>query len=296
MIGLLLGTALAVIIPEGVHLYYHGAHGESAGGHEHGVEELNHSHEPSHGAELSEESLIGIALVAGFVFMLLVDNLRVCGGHGHSHAGRGDRRGRYGQGEDEDTELLELSRSESERLEDLSRSGAQLDHRPNSAMQLSKSRTTVTLGLIVHSLVDGMAVGVAKASAAKSSVQAVVFLAIMMHKVPAAFGLSIYLKSSGLGASAIRKNLALFSIAAPVGAVAWFLLLNEKFLNLASISVTATSLCMLFSAGTFLYVSTIHILSDIRGGTTTEGLTPGEVAAICSGSVVPILLSAGHHH
>ena len=276
-----------MIVPEGVHLYYDESHEE------HSLEELNHSHDEEQTGEVSKVSLIGVALVAGFVFMLLVDNLSVFGGsHGHSHAASGETKGKRRQDEEESTELLELSRSEHDRLGDLSI--ATHEPKASSAKVLSKNRTTVTLGLIVHSLVDGMAVGVAQASGTKSAIQFVVFLAIMMHKVPAAFGLSVFLKSSGLGSSAIQKNLALFSVAAPAGAIFWFLLLNENFLNLASIGVRTTSLCMLFSAGTFLYVSTIHILSDIRG--SGEGLHLKEICAICSGSVVPILLSAGHHH
>merc|ERR1712176_99665 len=114
--GLIVGTALSVIIPEGVHSIYdqgHSGHDHSHGhSHDHG-----HSHEKSHEDEHEHEghkhsrsldatdttnklgfarlhehlkpdvelhSMIGISLSLGFVFMLLVDNL--CG-HGHSHGG-----------------------------------------------------------------------------------------------------------------------------------------------------------------------------------------------------------------
>jgi solute carrier family 39 (zinc transporter), member 9 len=77
--GLLIGTALAVIIPEGVNALYSdrprqprpslptGAVGLTADQ----VEHIGHEH--SDGDEFS--STIGLSLVLGFIFMLLVDQI-----------------------------------------------------------------------------------------------------------------------------------------------------------------------------------------------------------------------------
>ena len=80
--GLLLGTALSVIIPEGIqtlNMAYRGHHHEAGptptGGHDHGHEEEEN---PAH-------HLIGVALVLGFIFMLIIDQIAA------SHSGGGTR-------------------------------------------------------------------------------------------------------------------------------------------------------------------------------------------------------------
>ena len=50
--------------------------------------------------------------------------------------------------------------------------------------------TRAGLGLTIHAAVDGVAVGAAAASKTGTSVTMIVFLAVMLHKAPAAFGLS----------------------------------------------------------------------------------------------------------
>ena len=83
--GLLLGTALSVIIPEGIqtlNMAYKGHHHEASvasgptasAGHGHGHEEENPAHH-----------LIGVALVLGFIFMLIIDQVAT------SHSGGGGR-------------------------------------------------------------------------------------------------------------------------------------------------------------------------------------------------------------
>lgn len=70
---MLVGTALAVIIPEGIRALYDdgmSSAGES-GAHEH-VTDKSHSHE-THSQEHS--FTIGVSLVLGFVFMMLVDQI-----------------------------------------------------------------------------------------------------------------------------------------------------------------------------------------------------------------------------
>ena len=72
--GLLVGTALAVIIPEGVQALYDLSAESAEDGEEHGHRD--------------HATTIGLSLISGFVLMLLIDNLG--GGHAHSHGGGGD--------------------------------------------------------------------------------------------------------------------------------------------------------------------------------------------------------------
>lgn len=67
-------------------------------------------------------------------------------------------------------------------------------------------------------------------------------------------------------------------------------------------SVNATGLAMLFSAGTFLYVATVHVLPELtnRSGNCHAGgggmLRFTELGALIVGALAPALLTTGHHH
>lgn len=76
-------------------------------------------------------------------------------------------------------------------------------------------------------------------------------------------------------------------------------------------NVNATGLAMLFSAGTFLYVATVHVLPELmtRNNNSyshlpvaegvpinTSGLKFKEILALVIGSFLPALLTTGHHH
>ncbi len=84
--GILIGAALNVIIPEGLHMWAAAleqleeeAHTQS--GAEHHAEHTGHE---EHHHEHAENWQIGTALSVGFAFMLVVD--RLSGDFGHSHS------------------------------------------------------------------------------------------------------------------------------------------------------------------------------------------------------------------
>lgn len=68
--------------------------------------------------------------------------------------------------------------------------------------------------------------------------------------------------------------------------------------------VNATGVAMLFSAGTFLYVATVHVLPEVGGMGHSHkpdpaggrGLSRLEVAALVLGCLIPLALSVGHQH
>mmetsp|Transcript_7647 Transcript_7647/g.9134 ORF Transcript_7647/g.9134 Transcript_7647/m.9134 type:complete len:262 (-) Transcript_7647:111-896(-) len=259
---------------------------------------MEHEDEDTDEGDHESHILIGWALIGGFVSMLLVDNLTYCGRlHSHSHDSNEHS---YGYDCDDERRLIELETVDPEAevpKPTTNVSGPNfVKNSHNTGVLLKKKRTTVTIGLLVHSAADGIALGAAKAASSSSSIslEIVVFLAIMMHKVPAAFGLAVYLKSSGLGATAIRKNLGIFAAAAPIAAVVTFLLLHRGFFGLASMSSASIAGCLLFSGGTFLYVSTVHILGELRG--PHKDLNPKELFALSLGCFVPVILFSGHDH
>jgi zinc transporter 9 len=70
-----------------------------------------------------------------------------------------------------------------------------------------------------------------------------------------------------------------------------------------------TGIAMLFSAGTFLYVATVHVLPEISTVQTKHTLPDGtvlireskgfknlELLALVVGAVIPVLLALGHKH
>ncbi|XP_073923799.1 zinc transporter ZIP9 isoform X2 [Castor canadensis] len=164
------------------------------------------------------------------------------------------------------------------------------------------SKITTTLGLVVHAAADGVALGAA-ASTSQTSVQLIVFVAIMLHKAPAAFGLVSFLMHAGLERNRIRKHLLVFALAAPVMSMVTYLGLSKSSKEALS-EVNATGVAMLFSAGTFLYVATVHVLPEVGGmghshkpdSTGGRGLSRLEVAALVLGCLIPLILSVGHQH
>ena len=167
-------------------------------------------------------------------------------------------------------------------------------------------------------------------------IEFIVFLAIMLHKAPAAFGLVTFLLHEGLERKRIRKHLMIFALAAPVLAVVTFILLAwggtsdpvDKVSNLIPIldifhfilslfhfiflhyfqflsfqlnTFKATGVAMLFSAGTFLYVATVHVLPEVTGSRGGGGgghltFTKCELLMLVIGSLMPLFLTLGHHH
>lgn len=121
------------------------------------------------------------------------------------------------------------------------------------------------LGLSVHTLIDGFALG---ASSGKAELGLLVFLAILAHKIPNAFSLSAILRHEGYSrAQALAMN-AGFALMIPLGAGIYLLLRNLVQAG------TFTSFALAASAGTFLHLAFSDILPDVhrRGARLSHGL------------------------
>ena len=254
------------------------------------------------------------------------------GGHGHAHGGKryeavgtggGGRRLKLrtsGHEDRSDDELLEGGGGDSDRsggggggggsgssgggggggggpLGDMGSApppGAALQRPPPSPRTARKRGRTALLGLLVHAAADGFALGAAGASRS-ANLELVVFVAIMLHKGPAAFGLAAYLVRERVPRGAVRRSLALFSLAAPVAAVATLLALDPRYLGgKALVGETAVGVSLLVSGGTFLYVAAVHVLPEMKrdGG----ALEPRELAAVVVGALFPLVVSIHHEH
>ncbi|KDR06872.1 zinc transporter ZIP9 [Zootermopsis nevadensis] len=254
--GLLVGTALAVIIPEGVRSLNTAVTVQTIPSTKKDGVIIEH-HEDTSSTDV--HSLIGISLVLGFVFMLLVDQCSVS-------------RSRDAEGS------------------------------PKSA----ERNITATVGLVVHAAADGVALGAA-ATTDQAGVEMIVFIAIMLHKAPAAFGLVTFLLHEGLDRNRIRRHLLVFSLSAPLLALLTFFGIGQEGKETLS-SVNATGIAMLFSAGTFLYVATVHVLPELtsknghsHGSSILEtserkGLRIIELTFLIIGALLPLFLTLGHQH
>ena len=144
------------------------------------------------------DRIMGMSLVLGFIFMMFVEQLATY----MSNSG-GSRNSTT------DAEALVQSSGHSGRK------------RHNGAINW-----TTTLGLVVHAAADGIALGAAAATN-QLDVEFIVFLAIMLHKAPAAFGLVTFLLHEGLDRNRARKHLLIFSISAPALALITFIGLSS---------------------------------------------------------------------
>lgn len=274
--GLLVGTALTVIIPEGIRALYSEKHDIknsiklTTGDKTISPSSIHITHLDEEDHDEDHSSTIGLSLVIGFVFMMLIDQISSRRGNGVSSAN--DR------------------------------------------------NITATLGLVVHAAADGIALGAA-ATTSHQDVEMIVFLAIMLHKAPAAFGLVSFLLHEGVETQRIRKHLMIFSLSAPLLTLLTYFGIGQEQKETLN-SFNATGIAMLFSAGTFLYVATVHVLPELthnthaHGGNNSSvryshledqisanvktagyhGLRNMELFILIFGAFLPLVITVGHHH
>ena len=114
---------------------------------------------------------------------------------------------------------------------------------------------STTLGLCIHAAADGIALGASSTSSSTTSLSLIIFVAIMVHKAPAAFGLTSVLLKQGLGKRGARAHLVFFSLAAPAGAVGTWVIVRALGGGGAAEPALMkwwTGVLLLFSGGTFL--------------------------------------------
>jgi zinc and cadmium transporter len=113
---------------------------------------------------------------------------------------------------------------------------------------------TAFIGLAVHTLFDGIALG----SAVKEGVGLMAFIAITSHKVPSSLSLASILKAEGKPTSVILLYAVFYGLMVPVGAVLYFI--SEAVLRIEKFSPWALA----FSAGTFLYIAVSDLLPHVN--------------------------------
>ncbi|KAG6903155.1 hypothetical protein C0995_004702 [Termitomyces sp. Mi166 len=282
--GLLLGAALGVIIPEGIETAVEASPG------------------------FVPTSTIALSLIFGFTFMLVIEQIVSPHAHSHNdhdlalHAVKKDTTQKSVEVEF-DAELGEL-----EQEEGLDRPGYRQLPAPASTVPSNDTHVldptsrafSLTFGLIIHGLADGLALGASSLakdqSGISSSLSLIVFLALIIHKAPTSLALTTALLAISLPRPRCKKYLIVFASSTPISAVASYVL----FSFFGNGDDNWTGIALLVSGGTFLYVATVlQPVSDHRGASPTGDMRPiTRVFHIAVGMVIPFVLSMvlGHGH
>ncbi|KAF8630915.1 hypothetical protein AX17_005273 [Amanita inopinata Kibby_2008] len=248
-------------------------------------------------------SAIALPLLFGFIFMLAMDRLVSPHArmktlsqdvkyphlptHGVPHDAQPESR------IDFDAELSELEREQGSGRdhESASASNGSVRHVPvagSDAALARKHAASLTFGLVVHALVDGLVLGVSSLSSAVSvALSIVVFMALVVHKAPTALALASSLLSVGLPREECRKHLAFFAAATPAGALASYFLFSSF-----NIRPECTAVALLASSGTFLYVATVLQPPSQNTNVIGEMKPTTRTVYSVSGILLPFMLSA----
>ncbi|KAJ4482313.1 Zinc/iron permease [Lentinula aciculospora] len=271
--GLLLGTALGVIIPEG-------------------IEALADAHPSS---EISA-SHVALSLLCGFTFMLIVEQLFAV--HSHSPAsGSTSTANPKPTNSSEvqfDAELGELEGEQGIPRRPATDWPVPVHTEPTTAQMQA---IPLTLGLVIHSLADGFALGVSffpsNESKNSTSLSAIVFLAIIIHKLPTSLALTSSLLATSLSRPQCKKHLAVFSASTPVAAFLSYVALD--FFGGAE-HADWPGIALLLSGGTFLNVATL--VSHRSEANTSEMSERTRLFLTVLGIFLPFFLSSllGHGH
>lgn len=171
--------------------------------------------------------VVAVAITVGFLLMYLLENLALPHlGHDHEeHLGHGGE--------------AHAAESVSER----------------AVHQVAGLSAFIALSM--HTLIDGVALGTAVTGGEDFALGGLVFLAIIFHKMPAAFSLTSALKADNYSNSTALTYLIIFNAMVPVGAIL-------AFLVLFGLPAWLLGAMLCFSAGTFIHVATSDLLPVIH--------------------------------
>lgn len=311
--GLLLGAALGIIIPEG-------------------IETLSSAHPGS-----PPTSQIALCLISGFTFMLVLEQLA------HAHSGSAHKHhalpmhsrpdsvpGAVTVDAEIDAMERELEADQQARQNGARRPSTSStnsmqsmtfipgDDYDGTSQRSKKAAFPLTLGLVMHALADGLALGSsaltgdgghpahghAEGGGVGEGLSVVVFLALLVHKAPTALALTTSLLAGSLPRADCKKHLLVFSLSTPLGAMltyAIFSILGSQG-GLDGLAGGA----LLVSGGTFLYVATVlqpvsHSApahDDVDNAFEEEDGAKTRVAFVVVGIFLPYIIGSvlGHGH
>ncbi|WVF72836.1 hypothetical protein IAT40_007654 [Kwoniella sp. CBS 6097] len=246
--GLLVGAALTIIIPEGVSTLFEALPQDRQG----------HDETAIHA--------IGISLLLGFALMLLIETLTPHPPHTHSEPASPTSSRSHTPSSSMDSNHRPPAQHLNSQTPIITKPKRMHVHEgeDGSDGHSAMHGLNATLGMVIHGAADGIALG-ASSMSGNGSLSLIIFLAVLVHKGPTALGLTTTLMSLNLPHTAIRRRLVIFSFAAPVGAILTYLLVRAfgsssiGQVNRGEVDALGwwTGIALLFSGGSFLYVATV---------------------------------------
>lgn len=113
---------------------------------------------------------------------------------------------------------------------------------------------TAYIGISLHSLIDGLALG---AAFTDPRLSVIVFLAMVIHKLPCAFSLGSLLMMGHYSRTRIITLILIYAMMTPIGTVlTWALARN--------LPQSMVGWALGFSAGTFLFIATSDLLPQLK--------------------------------
>jgi len=300
--GLLMGTAFIVILPAGIQILLHGLgnhdeHDKHDKEDHEDHDEDHEDHDEDHGEDDEHEEckteefngpMTGLTVIAGIIFLMFIHSFGSDHSHGHGHKSDNDNRDVRSSKKNFEPVVAEEANiiDAQEDSESLEIGGPSQDKKHAIA--------PVTLGLLIHAMFDGAALGIVAAGGEHKGISLLVFIAIMGHKAPEAISLSWILLAQGFPAMKLAINLLTFSFAAPVGALVTFFIL-EAGTESSDNTGEALGYCMLFAGGTFIGVVFEHIVPSLK---TSEGerFTWIQLLMFIVGALIPLSLPVDHGH
>ncbi|CZT24859.1 related to ATX2-Putative Golgi transporter involved in homeostasis of manganese ions [Ramularia collo-cygni] len=260
-------------------------------------------------AEREPHAWIGVSLGFGFLLMFLIDKVP-------RHASK------HSQPQSFPISLNQFSINNSRSTPTEETTTPRDDVVSTTPYRLNPGPSSTTMGLVIHATADGIALGAS--STTSSDLSFVIFIALLIHKAPAAFGLTSVLLKQGLSTREARTHLVIFSLAAPIGALLAWSAIKLGLFSMVSPGGSASAefavgCVLLFSGGTFLYVA-MHAVQEgglhdqthdmeYAGSPRDDAYTPhmpnpsqSHIPAIvdtlvtAGGMLLPLLTQFGHSH
>jgi zinc transporter ZupT len=244
--GLLFSIATLELVPEAISMAQITIEDATTTGHEE-RSTLDASGSPAHVDHHHDEEKEGrniriamIGIGAGFMFLMIVEELMTLAGIGHSHGSHG------GKDESDDEEDQHAGHS----------------HNKQPGIRSSMSAVAF-VGLAFHSLIDGMII--AGAFTASPEVGSRVALAILLHKFPDGFVMSSIVTSQQSTFQNIHPFTFILLIAGmtPLGAMLGVWLMG-------SFTPVAVGFILGFGAGSFFFITTLGILPELLHARGTD--------------------------
>lgn len=268
--GIVLGTAVIVVLPEGMEMLLHGFHED-----DHDDEDDHEDDHDEHEEELNGR-FVGMTIIGGIILMMIAN--RLSPGHGHSH-GCVPTTKKTENG----VELVVIEGTAG----NAGQSQTSEAQPKSSVLKIS----AITIGLLVHAIFDGVALGVVTFGE-NERLSAAVFTALIGHKIAEALPLSVILISNGISTWDLVVNMFVFALATPIGALLTYFIVDVGTASTEHAGETV-GYCLLFACGTFLGVLMEHIIPGLKT-LEPERFSWVQLLVFTVGSLIPLALTHGH--